>query len=312
MKVSIYNNLKFILVLMTLLFKSDSFVFCQDVEQIPIKLEREKTLVTVKIDNIVIPGILLDTGFPYDGIIIYNPAYLDSLNLSRAVPASLGGAGNDHDQNAMVIDSATFFMGKTAFINQRIILLKSDIYKGFPSNGIIGYSLFGHYAVEIDYDKSTLILHQFDTFKPEKGMAKISLYFKENMIPWVDIGVVIKNEKPVTISAYIDFADRDPLVILEKPVMKISILEGSEQKIIGTGLSGDIYGKTGRISKLIIDTFELNNVNVTIAPASARSKQKNADAVLGCGALNRFNIIFDFKNKYLYLRPNKSFNKRFQ
>lgn len=286
-------------------------VYCQNNDPVPIKKERAKTFVSVRIGNVTIPKILLDTGFAYDGIIIYNPSYRDSLDLTAAIQVSLGGAGDKNAQNALMIDSASFFVGNYQLTNQRIIVLQSDIYKGFPSSGIIGYSLFGHYAVEIDYDKSTLILHEFDTFKPDQQFTRIPIYFKDNMIPWIDAAVVIDDEKPVSISAYIDFADSDPVVLLERPKMKFSLPKGSERKVIGTGLSGDIYGRTGKISKLIIDSYQLNEVRVSIAPAEVRSKQKNADAVIGCGALNRFNLIFDYRNKYLYLKPNKSFKESF-
>lgn len=288
-------------------------VYCQDSKPIPIKNFRDKTLITVQFGNKIIHDILLDTGFDFDGIIIYNPAYRDSLDLSDAEFVSIGGAGSDNKQNALMIDSASFFVGNHQFNNQRIIVLLSDIYKGFPSNGIIGHTLFGNFAVEIDYDKSILALHDFDLLKPDSGFVRIPVYFKDDrMIPWIDVSVVIENEDPVSISAYIDFADRDPVVLLERQTMKFSLPKTTEKKIIGTGLSGEIYGSTGRISKLIIGDFQLNNVLVSIAPADVRSKQKNADAVIGCGALNRFNLIFDYKHRNLYLQPNKSFINNFE
>jgi hypothetical protein len=301
-----------VFVLFTIYIYSTQIVYCQDNKSIPIKIIRDKTLITVKVGNITIHDILLDTGFDFDGIIIYNPEYRDSINLSNAYSVSLGGAGSGDNQNALMIDSASFFVGNYQLNNQRIIVLLSDIYKGFPSNGIIGYSLFGNYAVEIDYDKNILVLHDFDIFKPDSGFVSIPIYFKDDRrIPWIDVSVVIENEDPINISAYIDFADRDPMVLLERQTMKFSLPKTTENKIIGTGLSGDIYGSKGKISKLIIGDYHLNNVLVSIASAEVRSKQKNADAVIGCGALNRFNLVFDFKNKYLYLKPNKSFSNNF-
>lgn len=300
-------------VLFAIITHSAQTVYCQDNKSIPIKNLKDITLITVQLGDKTIHDILLDTGFDFDGIIIYNPEYRDSLDLSGADLVSLGGAGSGNNQNALMIDSASFFVGNHQLNNQRIIVLLSDIYKGFPSNGIIGYSLFGNYAVEIDYDKNILVLHDFDILKPDSGLVRIPIYFKDDrMIPWIDVSVVIENEDPVSISAYIDFADRDPMVLLEQQTMKFSLPKTTEKKIIGTGLSGDIYGSTGKISKLIIGDYHLNNVLVSIAPADVRSKQKNADAVIGCGALNRFNLIFDYKNKTLFLKPNKSFNNSFK
>ena len=67
--------------------------------------------------------------------------------------------------------------------------------------------------------------------------------------------------------------------------MKFRFPKETVDVYIGRGLSGDIYGKTGTISKLIIGYYELNNVKVSFAPAEVRSKQDNADAVLGRGFL---------------------------
>lgn len=52
-------------------------------------------------------------------------------------------------------------------------------------------------------------------------------------------------------------------------------------------------------------------VMASFAPSEVRSKQDNADAILGNGSLRRFNLIFDYTNKKLYLKPNTHFNDPF-
>lgn len=284
-------------------------VYCQTKETIPIKNSRDKTFISVQISNKIIHDILLDTGFDFDGIIIYNPLYKDSLDLKNAKKVAIGGAGSGKNQEALMLDSVNFSVGNLILNNQRIIVLMSDIFKGFSSNGIIGNSLFGHYCVEIDYDKNLMLLHDFDLLNPDSSFDRIPMYFKDNSkIPWIDVFVVIENEAPISISTYIDFADSDPIVLLERAAMKFTLPKIVENNIIGRGLSGDIYGSKGKISKLIIGEYHLDSLLVSIAHAEVRSKQKNADAVIGCGTLNKFNLIFDYKNKYLYLKPNKSYN----
>lgn len=82
--------------------------------------------------------------------------------------------------------------------------------------------------------------------------------------------------------------------------------------LLGRGLSGDIYGKTGRIAKLIIGPYELSNITASFADAAVRSKQMGADAILGVGSLRRFNLIFDYANQKLYLTQNRRFNEPFE
>jgi hypothetical protein len=43
-----------------------------------------------------------------------------------------------------------------------------------------------------------------------------------------------------------------------------------------------------------------------------RSKQDNADAILGNAALKRFNLIFDYAGGNLYIRPNGHFDEPFE
>ncbi len=288
-----------------------SCAISQEPNVIPTKSERNITLVTVKIGDIEVPKILLDTGLPFDGVMIYNPDYRDSFDLSNAVRVKISGAGDEEGSYALMLDSAEFMLGSLVMKNQRILVLQNDIYKGFPTNGIIGYSIFGHYAAEIDYDKDIMTLYDAGNFKTDSSWTEIPLYFKKNNIPWLDAYVVVGDEEPILLHMYIDYASRDAVELLEKPDMKFSLPKVTEETHLGRGLSGNIYGKKGRISKLIIGPYELKNVTAVFPPAETRSKQENADAILGNNSLRRFNLIFDYANKKLYIKPNTYFNEAF-
>lgn len=278
---------------------------------IPIEMKRDVTLVTLRIGDTTIPRMLLDTGMPFDGVMIYNPDYRDSLDLSQAMEVRVGGAGSGDASTALMLDSASFFLGDIEMTGQRILMLQNDIYTGFPTNGIIGYSIFGHYATELDYDKGTMSLHDPDDLEIDEGWTAIPMYFKKNTIPWIDASVVVEDEEPVSLSMYIDFASRDAVELLERPEMKFRLPNDTEAAHLGTGLSGEIYGKRGRVARLIIGPYALENVDAAIAPAEVRSKQDNADAVLGNASLRRFNLIFDYAGGHLYIRPNSHFDEPF-
>jgi hypothetical protein len=280
----------------------------QDKSVIPLDTTRDVSLVTVKIGDVVIPKILIDTGFAFDGLMVYNPDYRDSLDLTNGFEARIPGAGSGEPATAVVVDSVTYSLGDQIMAHQRLIVLTSDTYKGFPSNGLIGYSIFGHFITEFDYDNRALILHRGDQIAPDDSWTEIPLYFKDNMVPWLDASVVIEDEDPILLSVYIDFASSDAIEMLERPDMKFRLPKETEEVHLGRGLSGDIYGKKGRIAKLIIGPYELTDVEAAFADAGVRSKQDNADAILGSGALRHFNLIFDYAGKKLYIKPNSHFN----
>ncbi len=283
-----------------------SSTFSQVRHLIPIQAKNNRTYITVKIGELIIPNILLDTGFASDGLMLFNPAYRDSLDVNRLTEVRIGGAGSGDDATALMVEGASFSLGDLEISNKPVIILRNN--PGFYSNGIIGYSIFGHYITEFNYDNNTMTLCDPGMAYIDNSWKTIPIYFKNNRIPWIDASVVIDKKKPVLLSMYIDYAAGDAIVLLEKPGMKFSLPDDIEDILIGRGLSGDIYGKSGRISKLIIGPFELSNIKASFAPAEIRSKQDNADAILGNESLRRFNLIFDYLNKKLYLKPNSHFS----
>ena len=55
-------------------------------------------MVIVQIGNITIPDILLDTGFAFDGLMIYNTDYNDSLKFLNPIKVKVPGAGGGVDR----------------------------------------------------------------------------------------------------------------------------------------------------------------------------------------------------------------------
>jgi hypothetical protein len=282
-------------------------VTSQAATAIPLVTNGPRDLVTIRVGGVVIPDILLDSGFAFDGVIVYNARYLDSLDLSHAVEVRIPGAGGGEPSKGMMIDPSSFMIGDTELANQKIILLTGDAFKGFPSNGVTGYSIFGHYITEIDRDAGVINLYPPEGGPIDSTWTAIPMYFKENKIPWVDVSVVIRDEPPARLSTYIDFAASDVIVLLERPQMKFSLPDDTVAVFIGRGLSGDVYGKAGTISKLIIGPYELTGVKASVAAERVRERQPGADAVLGCGAFTGFNLIFDYFHSKLYLKPNSHF-----
>lgn len=275
-------------------------------------MERNKTILPVTIGGIGPLDILFDSGLSFDGLMIYNPDLRDSINLNKSIEVQIPGAGSGAPSAAIMDDSASFFVGNIEFKNQKIIVLQNDIYKGFPTDGIIGFSILGHYATEINYDTNEIVLHKSNNFNPDDTWERIPIYFKNNTIPWIDVSISIEGEDLTIISTYIDLAAGDAIVLLEKDDMKFSLPKETKEILLGRGLSGDIYGKEGKISKLKIGSFELSEVTAKITAAHVRSKQVGADAIIGNDALRRFNLIFDYDKKFLYLKPNKYYETKFE
>ena len=280
--------------------------------QIPFKLIRNKVIVPVNIGNSRTFDLILDSGFGYDGIILFKSDLADSINLTGRISVNIPGAGDGPPSRAIMSDSMMFNSGTCQFKNQRIIILQNDKFKNSPTDGVIGYSYFGHYKVEVDYDNKIITLHDSSDIINDSGWETIPLTFNENNWPHLNIFISVENEEPVLLDVYIDYASSLSLEFNITPEMKFKLPEKFEADYLGFGLSGDVMGKTSRISKYIIGKYEFTNVTATFFEGKGRSKDKTADGVISNDALRRFNLIFDFQNKILMIKPNGSFNEPFE
>jgi hypothetical protein len=278
---------------------------------VPFILAGNKTILTAQVGRSRPLRVILDSGMGWDGLLVFKPELKDSLGLIDPREMNLGGAGKGNGQAAWVSDAMSFSVGKMEFKDQRAVVLQNDHFKGFSNDGVVGYSLFGHYAVEIDYDRSLLTLHEPGKFHPDPSWAEVPIFFRDNNIPWMNALIQVENEAPIEVACYIDYASSEAIELLLKPDQKFALPKATKEAFLGRGLSGDITGRTGRIAKVVIGPYELQNVTAAFADAMVRSKQKGADGVIANNLLRRFNLIFDYANKKLYIKPNSRFNEPF-
>lgn len=276
------------------------------------KLINNKVIVPVSIGNSRTFDLILDSGFGFDGMILFKSQLADSISLHNRIIVQIPGAGDGPPSNGIMSDSMTFKSGNCEFKNQRVIILQNEMFKGSVIDGVIGYSYFGSHKVEVDYDNKIITLHDFEDAIDEKEWESVPLTFDANNKPHLNIYVQIKDEEPVLLDVYIDYAASLSLELTVKDGMKFILPDKYEADYGGYGLSGEVKGKTARISKYKIGKYEFRDVTATFFEGNSRSKDKYADGVISNDALRRFNLVFDYRNKKLLLKPNESFNEPFE
>ncbi len=276
----------------------------------PFRVQANRVLLPVRIGGSEPLDLILDTGFGFDGVYLFHREFLETLRGVDFMEVRVPGAGSGEASTARIADSVVVSCGEMTFEGQRVIVSTSETTQGFPTDGIIGWTVLGHYATRIDYGDEEITLFDSDPYVPDSSWARIDLVLKNN-IPWIDAALAIEGDSLVPAGTYIDLAAGDAVVILVGEGKKFSAPDGLEEKYLGTGLSGDIHGGVGRISRLRIGPFDLFDVTAAFAPAEVRSKQKGADAILGGDSLRRFDIVFDYAGGALYLRPSRYFAEPF-
>lgn len=279
--------------------------------EISIELRGNRVIIPVSIGSSGPHRLILDTGMAYDGITLFDTASVDLSQFDHLTRVQIRGAGPGGAAHALSDSAATFRAGPRTFEDQRVTMLTGGAFRGFPTDGVIGYSILGHHVVEIDYDTERMILYDPETFSPTDDWVSVDIYFKDSRIPWTDISVATEEEDPVRLSSYIDFAAEEALELLDRDTNVFIVPAETREVYAGRGLSGDIYGAEGRVSRVIIGPYQLEDVLVVVVPAEIRSRQEGADAIIGSGLLRRFNVTFDYSRFRILLRPNSYHSEPF-
>lgn len=282
--------------------------------ELPFRLRANQTLLPIRVNGSRPLNLILDTGMAFDGVLVYDPSLRDSIELVDQVAVQVPGAGSGPPSVALMSDSGRFSCGGWTRKEQRVIVLQDPTMRGLPSDGVIGWSLFGHYAVELDYDSLVLRLHQPGWQPSDSAWVPVELWFKDNLIPWTTARVNTRGDRAVEVDLYIDFASGDAVELMVKPGAKFELPDSLEEAYLGTGLSGDIHGHRGQVAWIELAGFRFEQVEASLAPEEVRSKQKDADAAIGSGLLSQFNLVFDYSDTSrarLWLRPNARFGDPF-
>jgi hypothetical protein len=126
----------------------------------PFELISNHIVLPVEINGSIVK-LILDTGMPIEGAILFGSEEIDKLNLSYVGKAPIMGAGGTTVEADLATD-IDFKLPGASFSRQMVMVMPFDVdrynyHEG--KNGIIGSSLFKHFVVSIDYDdmKITLI-----------------------------------------------------------------------------------------------------------------------------------------------------------
>lgn len=185
---------------------------------------------------------------------------------------------------------------------------------GIPVNGILGYNFFRNYPIEINYETRRITVRKAGP-KATRRMKKFEGFpieiIKEK--PYIDI-LVKSGPSETRAKVLVDNGNSDALWLFANRSKTIQIPEKSVSDFLGRGFSGNIYGEKARIESAKIGEFEFKNI-ITSFPDSISTQNINTTidrlGSIGGEVLRRFDQIFDYENKLLYLRPNKNFEQEF-
>jgi hypothetical protein len=178
---------------------------------------------------------------------------------------------------------------------------------GEGTDGKFGFDFFGGKIFEIDYDHLRMIVHSTLPKLP-KGYKKTPLFIQDEsmfILGELKIGRAVYRDSFMFHTGYGGAVLLDP---------KIGERYGMQAKLktISTSDIKDAYGnvfkiETKQLPKARLGGKRLKNIPLSFAARSAAIPMK----VFGNGLLRRFNVVFDFNENVVYMKPNGNWGTAF-
>lgn len=284
------------------------------------KLNSNLMLIPMRINGSAPMRFIMDSGV--QSCILTELATGDELSLSYARRVSLRGLGKGAEIEALQSVGNSFLIEETIHgRRQFMFVMLKDIFHlssklGEQVHGLVGYPLFNSFIVRINYRKKQVRFYDPDYYKRKirKRDIRLPLEIQETKA-YVQLKVVQDTGDTTAVKLLLDTGASHALWLNADSDPDLHVPEVSQERFLGRGLNGDIYGSMGRVQALLIGDKVLSEPLVAF-PDSASAQDVfgvgERNGALGAEVLRRFHVTIDYPNKQLILRPNADFNKPFE
>ncbi|SFA86274.1 Aspartyl protease [Flavobacterium swingsii] len=299
-------------------FSQEGFQFTTNKKKIKVPFQLINNLIIIPVQvNGVNLNFLLDTGV--ENTILFSLDDADSLQFNHIEKIKIRGLGSGTTIDALHSKKNKISLNDFEDNNHEIyIVLDQEInfssQLGIPVHGIIGYEFFKNHFIEINYSRKRLNIYKNNqdfSINKLKQYDEISISL-ELQKPYIETFTSL-NDKEVKTKLLVDSGGSDAMWLFENK-KNIQSPQIYFNDFLGHGFSGSIYGKRSRIEKLQIGKQEI--LYPTISFPDSLSIQ-NANMVegrngsIGGEILKRFDVLFDYQNKKMYLKKNSNFDEAF-
>jgi predicted aspartyl protease len=282
------------------------------VEIIPFELHANLIVVRLRVNNSDTLNFILDTGVSIT--LISDPKVASALGLVSLRKVKIAGAGGEGDISASISLGSTIRLGHIRANNLPILFLSDDIlalsdYIGIPIHGIFGYDLFNRFVVGINFETKQISfsLPTRHHYNQRREGIKLPITIEDTK-PYLNAMAIVEDNRSVPIKVIVDTGAGHALSLDLSSNEQIRLPDKVVRSQLGRGLSGVINGSLGRLDRLKIGNFVLDNV-VTSYPDSNSFKMTtrsgNRQGNVGCELLRRFKVTFNYTDNYMALKPIK-------
>ncbi|MES3019461.1 MAG: aspartyl protease family protein [Bacteroidota bacterium] len=286
-------------------------------EVVPFKMVKNLMIIKLVINGKGPFNFVLDTGVGL--FLISDPKLIDSLSIKNLRSINITGFGDGEPLSAFVTPSIDVEFGSTTAKALSAAILKKDIfelsnYVGMPVHGLIGYEFFNSFIVKINFTLSTLTVYKPETtYIPRKGY-RVPLMIEDRK-PYLVSNIELTSGEKIPAKLILDTGAGHPISLETNGGVPFEVPKTNIAGNLGIGLTGPISGYISRVKSLTLGKYTLNNVIAAFPDyddvgSKVYSVSRNGN--MGITILKRFNVIFDYNESALYIKPGIVLNEPFE
>ena len=260
---------------------------------------------------------VLDTGVRTS--ILTDRTFSDLLNISYNREIPLTGADGVRQVIAHVANGVSLKLPGVVGNGQALLVLEEDYlqlrnYLGEDVHGILGYELFSRFVVMINYQDNIITLFEPYSFKPKRSFKPIPILIQDTK-PYLETKLTLVGGEEVNAKLMLDTGASHSLLLdySSSPVMDLP--KNKLRCTLGRGLGGSIDGYIGRVAKVQFGQYEFEEPIASFPDAGNFEEvftRTGRLGTMGGGIFNRFTVIFDYFNSYIYIRKSSNYKQDFE
>lgn len=287
--------------------------------EIPFDYSNNFIILTVRFNKLLPLKFILDTGAEHT--ILSKREISDLLQVRYDREFHVAGSDLSEELVAYLVRQISFDIAdKVVAPQEDILVLKEDYfrfeeYAGLDVHGIMSASIFSKYILKINYQKAVITLYDRRYYKDgESGYAMLPVEVNRNKI-YLNTKIQILPDSVAPVKLLLDtgaslpfllFSDTHPL--LQPPAKAIP-------SSIGMGLGGFIEGYAGRVYQAEIGPFAQKNAVAyfqTLDSLRGKEYLNKRNGLIGNSILSRYNLIIDYYDGKIWLKPTRAFKRPFE
>ncbi len=281
--------------------------------RIPFEWQSNLIIVPVQINDSDTLNFILDTGISMT--LVTDPRAATGLGLTYARQVNVMGVGDGDPLKANIAINNRVTLPGIQARSHNIVVLSEDIlqlssYVGMPIHGIFGFELFKNFVVKIDFLAREITLYKPDKYQYRGKGEKIPIVIEDTK-PYLYAKAIWADNREVPIKVILDTGAGHALSLDIGSHEHIQLPDKIIRAQLGRGLNGIITGSLGRLEKVKIGSYELQDV-ITSFPdtnsmAAQIARKLDRQGNIGCELLKRFTVVIDYSRNYVVLKPNKHY-----